>query len=98
MAEHLVPVTGPKIFRFLRTELVNRWQVEPGSVASMDITRDTLIGFLQEHFGISRRRAGVEADEFLGAFQDKLRRATEGVTQNSFAAGTTLGSRCGSAA
>jgi hypothetical protein len=71
--------------RFLRSELMGRWQVQPGQIAGIDVTRESLVRFLEETFQFSNRRATAEVDEFLGTFQEKLRRAIDPPSQRTAA-------------
>ena len=64
-----------KLARFLRSELMGRWQVGPSQVAAIDVTRESIVHFLQDTFGLSARRAAAETDEFLRTFEEKLNRA-----------------------
>ena len=58
--------------RFLRSELIGRWQVGPSQVAAIDVTRESIVQFLQHTFEFSARRAAIEADEFLRKFEERL--------------------------
>jgi hypothetical protein len=60
---------------------MGRWQLHPGQVAGIEVTRESLVRFLEDTFQFSNRRATAEIDEFLGALEQKLRRATESATQ-----------------
>ena len=77
MAEHLTRIRSPKLDRFLRSELSNRWPIEPVLAESINVSRDSLIGFLSDHFGFSKTRATIEVDEFFRVFREKLQRARD---------------------
>ena len=65
-----------QISRFLRSEVMGRWQVEPARLAGIDVTRESLISLLQDSFEFSKSRATAEIDEFIGGLEEKLRRAS----------------------
>ena len=80
-----------ELSRFLRSELMGRWQVSSSQAAAMDVTRESIVNFLQDTFEFSKRRAAVEADEFFRSFEEKLSQATrsandEASTENRQAA------------
>jgi hypothetical protein len=66
-----------KVVRFLRSEITERWPVDPANVVAIDTSREGVIEFLQTTFQFSRNRAAAEADELLSSFQAKLERATD---------------------
>ena len=65
-----------QISRFLRSEVMGRWQVEPVHLAEIDVTRESLIRFLQDTFAFSRSRATLEIDTLLFELEEKLRCAS----------------------
>ena len=77
MAEHLVRLRSPKLDRLLRSEITNRWPIDPTHTEWTDLSRAGLIRFLCEYFGFSQARATVETDELLSLFETRLQSATE---------------------
>jgi hypothetical protein len=71
--------------RFFRSEVIDRWNVDPDKAACLDGSRDQLVAFLRDHYDFSVRRARIEVDEFLCVFDEKLRRAI-GVSRQTGAA------------
>jgi hypothetical protein len=78
-----------ELSRFLRSEIMGRWQVGPSQVAAIDITRESIVHFLQNTFEFSERRATVEAEELFRTFQEKLHRATRLTSDETPAEDTT---------
>jgi hypothetical protein len=62
-----------RILQFFRTEFFLHWQVDPNDATTIDGTRDGLVRFLRERFGLSAHRAELEADEFLAGINERLR-------------------------
>jgi hypothetical protein len=77
MAEHLVRLRSPKLDRLLRSEITNRWPIDPTRTESLDISRAGLIRFLCEYFGFSQSRATIEADELFSEFDKRLQCARD---------------------
>ena len=72
MDEHLVRLRSPKLDRLLRSEIMNRWPIDPTRTESLDISPAGLIRFLCEYFGFSQSRATTEADELFSQFDKRL--------------------------
>lgn len=89
LAEHLVKSVPEKSVRFFRAEVLERWkQLNADEVEILSGDRDELIGFLQERYCFTARRAGAEVDEFLREFRSKLERASMVSTERKTASGT----------
>ena len=81
-AAHLVRAVPDKAVRFFRGEVLQRWgDLLLDDVVILNGTRDQLMGLLQERYGLSSKRAGMEVDDFLGQLQERIRIATD-ITEN----------------
>jgi len=81
-ATHLVRAVPNKAVRFFRGEVLQRW----GDLSLQDVVvlngrRDELIGLLQERYGLSSKRAGMEVDDFMSQLEERIRIATD-ITDN----------------
>jgi hypothetical protein len=63
--------------RFLRSEIIARWPIDPDQIGFLDGSRYQLVALLRENFEFSQRRALAEVDEFLSDFDARLRSATQ---------------------
>src|SRR5438094_1925446 len=60
-ATHLVRAVPDKTIRFFRGEVLQRWaDLSLDDVVVLNGKRDELIGLLQERYGFSSKRAGME--------------------------------------
>ena len=67
---------------FFRGEVLQRWaDLSLEDVVVLNGKRDELMGLLQERYGLSSKRAGMEVDDFLGQLQERIRIATD-ITEN----------------
>jgi hypothetical protein len=65
-AADLVRVVPDNTVRFFRAEVLLRWKdISVDDVAILNGSADELIGFLQERYGFSLRRAATEVSDFL---------------------------------
>ena len=74
MAEHLGRSICPKLLRFFRNEVMERWKLGPDEAAQLSGDRDQLIELLRDQCALSIRRAEAEVDEFLAKFDETTRR------------------------
>jgi len=78
LAADLVRTVPDRALRLFRSELLERWPgLSPDDVISLNGTRQELIGFLQERYGLGFKRASMEADEFISRVDSRLRAARE---------------------
>jgi hypothetical protein len=78
LADHLIRTIPDKWLRFFRTEAFDRWnQLEHTDLSLLHGDRDTLTALLQDRYGFARRRAELEADDFILAFQERIKTAVE---------------------
>ena|SRR5881394_2555710 len=84
---HLLTVMGEHQNRFLKTEILRRWPIDPDRVCTVDVTRLQLATLLRANLAFSNRRACVEADTFLSEFSERLRRAKEDTVAEAFEVG-----------
>jgi hypothetical protein len=76
-AEHLIKLRSPKVDRFVRGEIGSRWPVDSALIESINVSRESLIGFLCDHFGLSQSRATTEVDNLFTTLRQKLELARE---------------------
>jgi len=77
-AAHLVRAVPDKAVRFFRGEVLQRWgDLSLDDVVILNGKRDQLMGLLQERYGLSSKRAGMEVDDFLSQLQERIRIATD---------------------
>jgi hypothetical protein len=77
LASHLVRGVSERFVRFFRSEVLERWNTDPGEIAALSGDRDELMRFLRDRYDFSTRRAESEVEEFFSAFLGKIERATE---------------------
>ncbi len=81
LANHLIRTTPQKWVRFFRAEALERWkQLHSEDVTVLNGDRDGLINLLQDRYGLARRRAECEADNFISTFAKQMQSAT-GINQ-----------------
>ena len=72
LADHLIRTIPDKWIRFFRTEAFDRWkQFENTDLPLLKGDRDTLTALLQDRYGFARRKAEIEADDFILALQER---------------------------
>ncbi len=77
-ATHLVRAVPDKAVRFFRGEVLQRWgDLSLEDVVVLNGKRDQLMSLLQERYGLSSKRAGMEVDDFLSQLQERIRIATD---------------------
>jgi hypothetical protein len=78
LATHLVGRVPDRWIRFFRAEALERWnQLGSIDVALLSGDQNGLIDLLLERYGFVRRRAEIEADDFISAFQKRMQAAIE---------------------
>jgi uncharacterized protein YjbJ (UPF0337 family) len=89
-AMHLVRAVPDRVVRFFRGEVLQRWgDLSLDDVVVLNGKRDELMGLLQERYGLSLKRAGMEVDDFLSQLQERIRIATD-IPENPNANALTL--------
>ena len=82
LATHLFGRVPNKWIRFFRAEALERWnQLGSIDVALLNGDRDGLIDLLLERYGFVRRRAEIEADDFISVFQKRMQAAIEALPE-----------------
>ncbi len=77
MARHLAKTVPVRFLRFFQSEALVRWRLEKHDVERLNGEREELVGLLCDNLGFARRRAEIEADEFLGELTDRIARAID---------------------
>lgn len=73
LGRHLLRTVPPRLVRYFRSEVLDRWKLDIDTTASLTGDRDQLIDFLCQHCDLPIRRAQVEVE----AFYDELDRKME---------------------
>ena len=77
MDKHLMRTVPAKLIRFFRTEVSQRWQLDPNDVGLLNGDREQLVDLLRDRFSFVIRRAEAEVDDFYITFKDRISRATD---------------------
>jgi len=78
LAADLVRTVPDRALRLFRWELLDRWPgLSPDDVIALNGTRQELIGFLQERYGLGLKRASIEADAFISQIDSRRHTARE---------------------
>src|ERR1041385_1778934 len=72
MEEHLVKTVPVSSLRFFRSEVIERWKVNPDHAGTLDGSRDGLIAVLRDYYDYSTRHAEAEVDQFLVGFNQTI--------------------------
>jgi hypothetical protein len=73
LGRHLLRTVPPPLVRYFRSEVLDRWKLEPDVAAALNGDQNQLIDYLCQHCDLPIRRAQVEVD----ALYDQLDRMVE---------------------
>jgi len=73
--KHLVKSVPAKLVRFFRAEALNRWQLCPDDVSTLNGDIPELARLLCDRLDFAIRRAGAEAEDFYKEFNERIARA-----------------------
>src|SRR5689334_23024263 len=81
MARHLTRTIPPRLIRFFRSEVLDRWKLDPDDVAVLNGDSDQLMEFLCDHCHLTIRRAQLELEQFYDEFDRKTQQTVEVLTR-----------------
>jgi len=77
MARHLTRTISPKLIRFFRSEVLDRWKLDPDKTAFLNGDSDQLIDALCEQCHLTIPRAQSEVEQFYDEFDRKTQQTPE---------------------
>jgi len=77
MATHLVKIVRPRLIRFFRAEILERWHLRPNDVDGLKGDRQGLVGLLCDRLSFAMRRAEAEVEDFYIEFNERIARAID---------------------
>ena len=77
MARHLTRTVSPKLNRFFRSEILDRWELDPDKTAVLNGDFDQLVEILCDQCHLTIPRAQAEVERFYDDFDRKTQQTLE---------------------